>query len=144
MGMAEMQYSVSLPRRRQSTGPKPMEKRSTPTPDRRAIAKWPSSWTRMRMPRTTTNETMEVTPLPSGPQIAGGPGHRHLRSQRAGHLAAGGRVGVQACLEVAEAPGGHALEGLCDQGGDAGESDAPAEEGRHRHLVGGVENGGGA
>jgi hypothetical protein len=37
--MADRQYSVSLLRQRRSTGPKPIEKRSTPTPVHRATKK---------------------------------------------------------------------------------------------------------
>ncbi|OLC39130.1 MAG: hypothetical protein AUH81_02420 [Candidatus Rokubacteria bacterium 13_1_40CM_4_69_5] len=61
MGMTLRQYSVSFPRQRNNTGPKPIEKRSTPTPAQRATRKWPSSWMRMRTPMTTTNETTVVT-----------------------------------------------------------------------------------
>ena len=61
IGIRDRQYSVSLPRNRQSTGPKPTENRSTPTPQSRAMKKWPSSCTMMRMPRTTTNETSICT-----------------------------------------------------------------------------------
>src|SRR5262249_2473788 len=42
-------------------GAKADRKRSTPTPDRRATMKCPNSWTRMRTPSTTTNETIVVT-----------------------------------------------------------------------------------
>src|SRR5687768_6758812 len=56
--MADSTYSVSLPRQRSSTGPKPMEKRSTPTPHQRATKKWPSSWIRIRMPMTRTKDTI--------------------------------------------------------------------------------------
>src|ERR1041384_7422166 len=68
--MAERQYSVSLPRHRSSTGPKPIEKRSTPTPVHRATKKWPSSWIRINTPMTMTNETIVVTRLPpSDPRV---------------------------------------------------------------------------
>src|SRR5581483_9105772 len=90
MGMADRQYSVSRPRHRSSTGPNPMEKRSTPTPASRATRKWPSSWMRMRTPMTTTKEMIVVTPLsPSGERLDRPPGapprllvDRHARLDR--------------------------------------------------------------
>src|SRR5713226_5264926 len=61
--MAERQYSVSFPRHRIRIGPKPIDNRSTPTPVQRATKKWPSSWTRIRMPMTTTKGQMKARTL---------------------------------------------------------------------------------
>ena len=55
-GTAESRYSVSPRRKPASFGPNPNENLVTPTPSFRATMKWPNSWTKMRMPRTTMNE----------------------------------------------------------------------------------------
>jgi hypothetical protein len=48
-----MQYSVSPRRNEKIRGPKPSEKRSTPTPIHFATRKWPSSWMKISAPRAT-------------------------------------------------------------------------------------------
>src|SRR3990170_5582378 len=53
--MAESRYSVSPRRTPTAFGPNPRENFSTPMPARLATRKWPSSWTKTRMPTTTTN-----------------------------------------------------------------------------------------
>src|SRR5262245_47031810 len=129
MGMAERQYSVSVPRQRASTGPNPMEKRSTPTPDHRATTKWPSSWIRIRTPMTTMNETIVVTGLTAS---ARGDESRDAPA----------RVGVDrhAIVDRRARAGRHGVERALDQFWDSREPDLSVEEGRHRHLVGGVEH----
>jgi hypothetical protein len=65
-GRAEMTYSVS-PRRNPITfGPKPMENRGTSMSTHFAVMKWPSSWTKMRTPRTTIVARIVVSMLSSG------------------------------------------------------------------------------
>src|SRR5262245_17275190 len=133
--MAERQYSVALVRMRPITGPKPMEKRSTPTPESRATQKWPSSWMRMSTPSTTTKGTMVVST--SRPRAAG---RGQLGGEAPGHRGARGRVHGHAGLDVGERLGRHRVEGLRDQLGDLHEADLAGEEGGHRDLVGGIEH----
>src|SRR5262245_15806065 len=129
MGTAERQYSVSVPRQRASTGPKPMEKRSTPTPDHRATAKWPSSWIRIRTPMTMMNDRRVVTRLTAS---ARGDEGRDAPA----------RVGVDrhTIVDRRARAGRHGVERALDQFWDSREPDLSVEEGRHRHLVGGVEH----
>src|SRR6187402_3552072 len=53
--MALITYSVSPRVKPTRRGPKPSENLSTLTPTRRAMTKWPSSWTKIRTPRTNRN-----------------------------------------------------------------------------------------
>jgi hypothetical protein len=137
MGMREMQYSVSLPLTLHKTGPKPMEKRSTPTPESRATMKWPHSWMRMRMPRTATKATMVVI-VPSSPRRREPCPVRAPR--RSGALPRPRYTG----LDAVERARGHAIERGGDQLRDLGVADAPFEKSADRHFVGRVQNGGSA
>src|SRR5688572_9119514 len=129
MGMSESAYSVSFPRQRASTGPKPIENRSTPTPTHRATRKWPSSWIRISTPITTTNDTTIVTALPSGAldprsDLVPGPG-----------------IGGNALLDGRERTAGMPVERALDERGDFHEADAPVEERGDGDFVGGIEDG---
>ncbi len=53
-GTIETQYSVSPRRNEKIRGPKPREKRSTPTPIPFATRKCPSSWMKISAPSATT------------------------------------------------------------------------------------------
>src|SRR6266403_1818652 len=123
--MTDKQYSVSLPRQRRSTGPKPMEKRSTPTPTQRATRKWPSSWMRMRMPMTMTNDRTVVTatsfrPARRPPARLGGDG--------------------DAGLDGLELAGRNVDQRVLDEFGNVRECDAAIEKGRDRDLVRSIEH----
>src|SRR5262245_47444768 len=133
MGIAERQYSVAWPRYRQITGPKPIEKRSTPTPVRRAMAKCPSSCTRIRGPITRMNETLDVNGLSSCPQ--GTTRRGDATPQRRRDMSASGGVGIEAGVEVVQARRGDAIERLGDQLRNLREPDTALEKRRHCHLV---------
>src|SRR3990170_2754789 len=138
MGTAERQYSVSLPRHRRRTGPKPSEKRSTPTPIQRATRKWPSSWTRIKMPMTTTKDRTVVTRALPPPSPGAGRRHRLQAEDLVRHpprLAVDGH----ALLDARELPRRNPIESL----GDLGEAEASVQEGRDGDLIGGVEHHGG-
>ena len=59
-GISERRYSVSPIFLPMTFGPNPRENFSTPTPDRLAIRKWPSSWAKIRTPSNTTTDTMLI------------------------------------------------------------------------------------
>src|SRR5262245_45237597 len=115
------------------TGPNPIEKRSTPTPNSRATRKWPNSWTRINTPSTTTKDTSVVTIAPPA-----SPGRR-AGQRGVGQPSADERsrlgIHVDTCLDAVEPPQRDAIEGLRDQLGNAGEGDLAGQERRHCHLV---------
>src|SRR5688572_23835074 len=128
--MSDRQYSVSFPRQRRSTGPNPIENRSTPTPTRRATRKWPSSWIRMSSPMTTTNDRIVVNTLTSG-----------ARGDEAADRVTGPRIRLDALLNGREGAARMAVERPLDELGNFHEADPPVEECRDSDLVGGVHHG---
>ena len=52
--------------------PKPKEKMNTRIPKALARRKWPDSWKKMMMPRTTTRATVELARLPIASIKSGG------------------------------------------------------------------------
>src|SRR5690606_24706474 len=88
-----MRYSVpSRAVRCHSAPPKPMEKRSTRTPQRRATQKWPNSWMVTRMPRLTSNH--QAAPRKSVMAAA----------HPMGRVAVAAPAGVRAAAAAARAP----------------------------------------
>src|SRR5687768_561806 len=130
MGISDSAYSVSFPRQRASTGPNPIENRSTPTPTHRATRKWPSSWIRMRIPITTTNDNTIVTTLPSGARLDPRP-----------DLVAGPGVGGDALVDRRERAAGMPVERALDERGNFHEADPPVEERGDGDFVGSIEDG---
>src|SRR5262245_51756723 len=130
MGISESAYSVSLPRHRASTGPNPIENRSTPTPVHRATRKWPSSWIRIRIPITTTNDNTIVTALPSG-----------ARLDPRGDSGAGSGIGGDTLLDRRQRAAGMPVERSLDECGNFHEADAPVQERGDGNFVRGIQNG---
>src|SRR5438034_1039773 len=91
-----------------------MENRSTPTPASRATTKCPNSWTRIKIPRTSTKATIVVTaalllPSSSSGQLHLSSGHPHRAAAPAsGSLCAHPRTSarVRASTSTQELPGG--------------------------------------
>src|SRR3984893_15912498 len=125
MGMAERQYSVSLPLIRQRTGPKPMEKRSTSTRDKPATTKWPHTGRRWRVKTTTTKQR-------SPPRRGSGQPVFHEPTRLGVH--------VHARPDAVEGARRHAVEGASNEIGDLDEADVALEEGGHGDFVGGVQD----
>src|SRR6266540_158813 len=122
-----------------------MENRSTPTPASRATTKCPNSWTRIKIPRTSTKATIVVTaalllPLPGLPALSGRRARERLRVRPSPHERPRPGIHVDAGLDAVESAVRHACERLGDELRDLGEADLPAQEGRHRHLVGRVQD----
>src|SRR6266567_1147398 len=116
-----------------------MENRSTPTPASRATTKCPNSWTRIKIPRTSTKATIVVTaallPPSSSSSSSSGRGAREgLAVRPSPHERPRAGIHVHAGLDAVERAVRHAPQRLGDELGDLGEADRPAQEGRHRHL----------
>src|ERR1700752_3332815 len=132
-----MTYSTSSrPRRFHSVRPKPIEKRSTLMPSRRATQKRPKSWHDTSTPSATTKAAMDQA----------NSSMRHRRARGADEAARRGpreRIHLEHGLQglvARQARAGGPVERLLDQGRDAGEWNAFLQECLHRDLVGGIED----
>src|SRR5215203_1973222 len=129
------QYSVSPRVNDRTLGPNPSENVRTRTPIRRAIRKWPSSWTKISTPRTNKKLRMVVIcnylyvrvyfmglllGEPAGPAVD------------RPHVIQGGRLASTRLL-IRVHRGGY-------QNWYGDERNSPFEKGRHRNFVGRIQH----
>ena len=131
-----MQYSVSPRLIFRSFGPKPSEKVRTRTPTRRAIRKWPSSWTKISTPRTNRKARSVVTIAPVSKTLSA------RRSRGRGEVVrpAVNRPDVAEARDARRAVPLEGVHGQPDDVRNAGKAEPPGEERRHRDLVRGVQH----
>src|SRR5690606_36973879 len=129
-----------------SAGPKPMEKRSTLTPQRRATQKWPYSWMVTSSPSATT-----VASRVNNRSISASLDKLHRTDYACSTAIAQPLLGTFARLPVSQQHlgelghrlGSETVKRVLDDNRDIGEANALVKEGLHRDFIGCVEDGAG-